>query len=74
MDLESSSPQHAVYFDLTGDEIYINFKEHLDENHTFKQMIQVLTQQNTQVNIDLMDLHNQIQLNTCNLKKILKYF
>ncbi|UYP43751.1 hypothetical protein NEF87_000036 [Candidatus Lokiarchaeum ossiferum] len=74
MDLESSSAQHAVYFDLSGDEIYINFKEHLDENHAFKQMIQVQTQQNNRINIDLMDNNNQIQLNTCNLKKILKHF
>ncbi len=71
--MSSESSHHEIYFDLSGDDLFINFKHHLNENSTFKQMIQVQTFQNKRITIDLLDNHNEIQFNAINLKKILKH-
>jgi hypothetical protein len=74
MEAESSSINQApreIFFDLAGDDLYINFKQHLNATTTFKNMIRVPSTNQKQINIDLLDKNNKIQLNAINLQKIL---
>ena len=60
-----------VYFDLSGDDIYLSFKDHQKENASLKHILSI-QMQNRNVNIELEEMQKEFKRNSRNLRRILK--
>ncbi len=61
---------NRIYFDLKGDDVFINFKDHLKENESLKRILLVQLQ-HRQVKIEMEEKNKEFKKNSRNLRNIL---